>query len=109
MASSSQESSWGSGFKTIMLMVYIVLSALFIAWVGYRFFSNTVFGTGMQQWYERAILDVANQSLTEQACQSGVPLNIGNGQTTTIINTQCFQQPEQNTQPQPQEQVEQGQ
>jgi len=74
-----------------LLPTYIVLSALFILYVLYGYLSVSVYQSGVQVGQEQAILAIASQSVTEQACQSGVPLNLGNGQTATLINVECLQ------------------
>lgn len=75
-----------------LLPAYIVLSALFILYVIYGYLSVSVYQSGVQAGQQQAVLTIASQSVTEQACQSGVPLNIWNGQTATLINVQCLQQ-----------------
>ena len=96
----------GVSIKPLLIPTYIVLSALFIIWVGYSYFNNAVYGTGVQRWYQQAILDVASQSLSEEACQKGLPLNLGNGETAVIVNAQCLGQPPVQQQPEPAPQAE---
>lgn len=82
----------------IFLPVYIVLSALFILYVGYSYLQGVVYtswnNTGQQQWYQAAYVEII--TAVSEKCEP-VALNAWETQIS-IVNVACLQWPEQETQ-----------
>jgi len=85
----------GNSFKSFILPVYVLLSLIFIAVVSYNYLAGFVYNSwvsqgavaGQQQWYERAVIDVMNQVVTQ--CEP-VALTAWD-QQVDIVNYACVQ------------------
>jgi hypothetical protein len=98
---SIMKAKWGEetpkvNVKKMVLPAYIVLSALFIWYAAYSFFTWVVYNSGVNQWatagqkqgYEQAIVDLMNQAGTK--CEP-VALTMWEAQVD-VINVACLQQ-----------------
>ena len=88
----SELSKWMGYIKKSFFPLYIILSFLFILYSVYSYFQIAIYQVGVQDGYNRAALDISNQSLTQQGCVNGVSLPTVDGKGTLIINSVCIPQ-----------------
>ncbi len=71
----------------IILALYILFSLVYIARGFYYGTLATVYNNGQQQWYQQAVLQLADQ-LGKYGCNP-LPINLGNDKTISIVNSSC--------------------
>lgn len=87
------DTTWKAYIPKASLYGYIILSALFILWTLFSMLKVGVYQVGYNNGVNNTALNIAAESVTQNACQSGITLPTADGKTTVLINVACLQTP----------------
>lgn len=102
-AKTSEGKKMGFNVGPYILPVYIILSAIFILYIGYSYFNGMVYRSGFLTGREEGITITINELVQKVGTKcEPVGINYGN-QVINVINVACLQAPADAPQEAPQE------